>query len=84
MREAKKLLDVKELKEEMEKKVEKAEAADKAAAWRSRTRLAFRDAEMSKCKYNTAVRKKQSQQSRIATCNEEEKTEKMPVNKSEM
>merc|ERR1719209_2332952 len=38
---AKKLLDVKELKEEMEKeKVEKAEAADKVAAWRSRICLA--------------------------------------------
>ena len=38
---AKKLLDVKELKEEMEKeKVKKAEAADKVAAWRSRICLA--------------------------------------------
>ena len=36
---AKKLLDVKELKEEMEK-VKKAEAADKVAAWRSRICLA--------------------------------------------
>ena len=37
---------------------------------------AFRDAKMSKCKYNGE--KKLSQQSRIATCNDEEKTEKMP------
>ena len=37
---------------------------------------------MSKCKYNGEI--KLSQQSRIATSNEEEKTEEMPVNKSEM
>ena len=43
---------------------------------------AFRDAKMSKCKYNGEI--KLSQQSRIATSNEEEYTEEMPVNKSEM